>query len=1583
MIEDKSGIFLAGAHKKARTPIIAREGILDKITVGKKAVSRTRIQVLDLVAEGVLEGLVSGKFLYSGQTGDIGYVSGKFEPYEAYEASSSDPDAEANMSWKDNIRWLRSIYWDDVPLVDSSEKLNFANIDVSYVKGIADGVQAASSSSFSKDISRSATKTRTISQRLRGPNYNFAELGRGHARPTEKFDSLYDPDAAEGTDAYNDHRRMIVNQRKYRVLNRSCIAVVVNIKIVNLEYRELQNPKKMGDARNTTVNYLVNVDPVFSPDSPVPETVQEGFKQTRTVTAKGRITMGFINSTRIDLPNMSQRRDFIGWEVTVIRKTFDTLDSRYQNTTVVDSLTEIYESSYSYPNSAIVSSKFSAEYFAQVPTRKFDMRLTKVKVPSNYNPWLRNYGQISGGARYQGRTGLSTNHDGNYNPVYNFVRSGDHSVHSGTAIGTWEPQSQEDYSQSISQTVINISGLSQDELGDHTVNGTTDIWDGTFKDDKQWTDNPAWVFYDLLTNKRYGLGNHISEDDIDKWTLYKIGQYCDRLVPDGEGGLEPRFSANILLNKKEEAFKVVNHMASIFRGIAYYGQGSIFAVQDAEKDPVMLFNNSNVLNSDFVYQSSNKKARHNIAIVKYLDKENFHKPAVEYVKDVESIKKYGEREVETTAYGASKKSQAIRWGRWTLLTENLQTETVSFIVGLEASYLRPGDVFRVHDQNRTDYQFGGRLSGIRINDNKGAVVTLDRYISFKGLKDADGSDNMGTGVLSIMAPTYHYDPVTTTLTGSTDTEDIRRSHLLEYTFWTGHSARTDADGYISEIQGPSGSISNGIVQITLTGTQYETHNIDTGVFDFDLTSSEVSNMPLAYTIHDQERKNPESQLYSTLSVKENEMGKIAVMGLEYNTGKYDLIEQDFRLESIESPYISKKPPLKPSNVSVVNDGGGNMVYRCSVAQKKTDTGKDEPDPDHNTSIIFVYHKFEPDANASAEIVGLHTNYFQRATNSTLAGKKPGDRDATYKDHLAKAFAVQGFKNIMEDSTKTSNAAGYYNFAFFSMNYHGEFSAGVFETTFVTKAETVSKLVGAVEIAGLELDTGDRETTVGSSDSVVSTDVVSLGFSWVLGVLDSDVDFLYTYGVYSMTGVNRRDSLIQIPLDTSRELFFLITLRAVSLTATPNTSIIYNFNSFPTLDLEKQATDKDYFIYSHLAGDDNVNKLRVTDTKFLLKAFYTSGSKGTRAYRSVSVSPMEMDITIKDIVNLNQLNWYEDGPPREYDVVVELINKEKTLKDGDDLRHITSAASTGLNNYTITDQGPSDVGTNLGFDKLTVKNPRSPAFFLTKTTKEAQDEINQNDILFYTSTDDFYSETDLNSTNAYVRYESGGIKKLYLLIQNYDGEKTPGSTAAKGYWIELDSLCVAAISRQLEKYLILQPQKIFYYSQDSRNQFTEDFESSFGTSKFDQLVNGGFMFFSSNVASVKNSDGTNTSVFDRGVIHGLTQNIEQLTRNVKHTTLVEEQTVEVETNQQIFFEQQPFPIDDSQDSGGDSLIDAQRIRLEIPQNALDNSHKFFTIGSYDIFDGSVINEYEGASLFKGLQYKRKTIPLSNVIELGAG
>ena len=400
MIEDQSGIFLQGAHKKAKRPSIAKEGILGRIGGGKKAVSRTQIQVLDLVSEGEIEGFVSGRFYYSGQTGDYGYVSGRFDPYDSYAARASDTESEVDVTSTDDIRWLRSIYWNDVPLVDTSEQLNYGYIDVAFVRGTPNGLSdnqtgsGAAETSFSRDVTRRATKTRPISERLRGPNYKFRSSGN----PDENFDDLYNPNATT-REAQQKHRRAVVNARRYRVVNKNCTAIQVNVKIASLQYRELRKKKRLGSVYNTTVEYFITVEPVFTPDTDLPEAVIKGFSKSKTRTCKGKIDNGFIDTTEIKLDNMSFRDDFLGWDVVITRKTFDSVDSRYANTTFVDSLTEIYESSYSYPNSAIVSSKFSAEFFSQIPSRKFDMKLMKVKVPSNYNPLLRNYGQISGGAR--------------------------------------------------------------------------------------------------------------------------------------------------------------------------------------------------------------------------------------------------------------------------------------------------------------------------------------------------------------------------------------------------------------------------------------------------------------------------------------------------------------------------------------------------------------------------------------------------------------------------------------------------------------------------------------------------------------------------------------------------------------------------------------------------------------------------------------------------------------------------------------------------------------------------------------------------------------------------------------------------------------------------------------------------------------------------------------------------------------------------------------------------------------------------------------------------------------------------------
>ena len=146
------------------------------------------------------------------------------------------------------------------------------------------------------------------------------------------------------------------------------------------------------------------------------------------------------------------------------------------------------------------------------------------------------------------------------------------------------------------------------------------FWDGNFLTEKVWCDNPAWCFYDMLTNSRYGLGGYLKESEIDKWSLYEIAQYCDVLVADGYGSVEPRFTLNHLIISREEAYKLMNDLASAFRGLTYYSNGLVFAVQDAYKKPIYQLNNSNVVDGDFTYASSAKKARHTVALVRYIDK---------------------------------------------------------------------------------------------------------------------------------------------------------------------------------------------------------------------------------------------------------------------------------------------------------------------------------------------------------------------------------------------------------------------------------------------------------------------------------------------------------------------------------------------------------------------------------------------------------------------------------------------------------------------------------------------------------------------------------------------------------------------------------------------------------------------------------------------------------------------------------------------------------------------------------------------------------------------------------------------------
>ncbi|UXB37745.1 host specificity protein J [Stenotrophomonas maltophilia] len=244
------------------------------------------------------------------------------------------------------------------------------------------------------------------------------------------------------------------------------------------------------------------------------------------------------------------------------------------------------------------------------------------------------------------------------------------------------------------------------------------VWDGTFK--SAWTNNPAWVFFDIVTNDRFGLGNRIPLDWVDKWRLYQIAQYCDQLVSDGMGGQEPRFTCSLYLQSRADAYKVLQDMAGMFRGISFYAAGQIMASADMPKDPGPTYSQANVIDGRFHYEGSGRRTRHTVALVSWTDPDDFGRQKVEVVQHLDAIARYGVNQTEVTAIGCHSRAQAQRVGNHILYTESLETETVSFAVGLDALNCMPGDVIQVADPNRA-----GRRNAGRIRAAGASSLTLD------------------------------------------------------------------------------------------------------------------------------------------------------------------------------------------------------------------------------------------------------------------------------------------------------------------------------------------------------------------------------------------------------------------------------------------------------------------------------------------------------------------------------------------------------------------------------------------------------------------------------------------------------------------------------------------------------------------------------------------------------------------------------------------------------------------------------------------------------------------------------------------
>lgn len=368
-------------------------------------------------------------------------------------------------------------------------------------------------------------------------------------------------------------------------------------------------------------------------------------------------------------------------------------------------VTEIVSENLQYPSSALIASLISAENFGSPPQRSFDLKLKKVKVPSNYVEKL---------------------------------------------VGPDGPTKKRAYSSSF-------GAANSEHSSEERHEGT---WDGNFKEELEWTDNPAWILYDLITNDRYGLGEYITDVNIDKWELYKIAKYCDELVSTSMASgaadfvKERRFSCNILLQNAADAYKTINEISSIFRGITYFNNLEIFVSVNSIKDPVLEFTNQSVADGSFSYAGTPHHTKFTAVKVAYKDKEDSFLPKYEYIEDPEGIIRYGLLLKEVSAIGCTSRDQALRLGRWILLTSNLEEETIRFTTDRQAEYLEPGQVFSVYDEMRKGFRVGGKVKFIENSKNniKENFVLLDQNINtgdynYKSIsflipsEDVDGYDN--------------------------------------------------------------------------------------------------------------------------------------------------------------------------------------------------------------------------------------------------------------------------------------------------------------------------------------------------------------------------------------------------------------------------------------------------------------------------------------------------------------------------------------------------------------------------------------------------------------------------------------------------------------------------------------------------------------------------------------------------------------------------------------------------------------------------------------------------------------------------
>jgi hypothetical protein len=436
-------------------------------------------------------------------------------------------------------------------------------------------------------------------------------------------------------------------------------------------------------------------------------------------------------------------------------------------------------------------------------------------------------------------------------------------------------------------------------------------WDGTFR--RGYTDNPVWNLREILINKRWGLGHWVSEDDINDYSLYSLARYCDELVPDGRGNLEPRFTCGVYLTKPTEAYKVIKDFCSMMFALPYWVDGEFIIEGDRRGEPVYTFTKGNIIDGIFNYEGTGNKTRPNQIIVRFNDRDNFYEQDIELVDDVDDmITKNRIFSEEVVAFGATSRSQAIRYGKWKLLTSKLQKEVVSFKTGENAGFLKPGSIVAIQDADRNAVRNSGRIVSATTS-----TITLDKAVTL------DTAQEHTLYVQADGAATYLAQE-SATISGTSYT---RGDVISGVTTQEAAEALVDSatgEPVVVQFVPDMHLLRKTIASSSITGSPVSSITIETGGATQEttaFTTDWVTSSPeLVWAIISTESGAlvaGSAKNYRVLSISEDSPGTYGITAVEHFNSKFDILDEEYLSDlPLQIPrYIDVPPPRNFSGYS--------------------------------------------------------------------------------------------------------------------------------------------------------------------------------------------------------------------------------------------------------------------------------------------------------------------------------------------------------------------------------------------------------------------------------------------------------------------------------------------------------------------------------------------------------------------------------------------------------------------------------------------------------------------------------------------